>query len=313
MRNVYCLVNGMGKVTEENDNSIVVEFNSVDNIPYTVTYDKEGHLIFESGVKSVQRTLFDEKPKIVIDDAILDDNGKVIQDKDLIMYGEKGQFSWQIGYFDAKNLSVFTKDGYRNPNRIFKIINKNTVFYKINELDFTKQLKEELIDDVDNTKEYKNDAPEFILNESVIEAPKDIIDEEDTPIVDNYIEKEAEKIEEAESEKLDELVLSIDKGMVNSDYYKAIKINESKIKIPAIEKKVTATFEQSLNGAYAYATISFIPEKVYKIVKNDNEHLLKDYINLFDAYIMVKGNQKNLNNSNISYLIRNGELQIEFK
>ena len=324
MRKVFCLINGEGEIVQEDDNKIVVDFGH-DNM---VSYNKDGHLIYdeENGKVSFKRTLFDKEPKIVTDNAMLDDAGKVVEDMDVIIYGSKSKFVWRAGFYDAKNMSIFTTDGKRNKNSLFRNINSDEFILKIDSTKEIDVLREHLNADEESE---SFEEPDTLTEELIDFGPvvqEEPMEDTDTSVVDDNtpveLNKEAEVVEEptkvkesaeAKEEPVEELLMSIKDGSVYSKFRQARTIENNLIALPAADKKVVVNFEKIVDGAELYASISFFPEKVLNIVKNNNEKLLRDYVNLFDSFIKLNGTQKNLSSENVYYYIEDGKFFLEFK
>lgn len=317
MKKVFCLINGEGKIVREDDNKIVVDFGQGN----TAAYNKDGHLIYDekNNKVSFKRTLFDKEPKIVTDNAMLDDAGKVVEDLDVIIYGSKDNFVWRAGFYDSKNMSIFTTDGKRNKNSLFRNINSDEFILKIDSTKEIDALREHL-----NTNEEAEtfEEPNTLVKELTDFGP--VVQEEPTEDTDTSVtadntpvelNKEAEDTKEPTEvkEPVEGLLISIKDGSINTKLKSVKVLAENLVSIPPIDKKVVVNFEKVMNGAELYASISFFPDKVMNVVDNNDEHSLKDYINLFDSSINLNGTQKNLNSENVYYYIENKTLFLEFK
>lgn len=289
MREVFCLIYGEGELIEEKDGKKIVEFKKGDK-KYTMEYNLEGHLI-NQGKVSPNKVLFDKEPKIVLDEALIDDTAKIIQDKDLIVFGNKENFIWEIGFYDAKNNSIFTKEGYRNPSPIFKKIDVNMNLYKI-EHPVLEEKSNKLKDDI-NT-------------EPVEEAST-------VGVQDTILSKEANlENNEAKKAELNEFfTISIKEGEVESHSDEIIKLSSNEIKVPAVENKIKIEVSKQKEGAQLFATITFLADKLFKIIKSKGN--IRDYLNIIDSCIILKGIQKNLSSSNIIYWAEDNKLFIDFK
>ena len=283
MSKVYCLINGEGEIVKKTKNSIVVKFkNGLDS---ESIYSLDGHLIMPNGKKSPTKVLFDTKPKIVTDKALIDDLGNVIEDKDFIVYGKKDSKHWEAGFFDAENLSLFTSEGYRNPQSLFKQIDADMVLFKINN---------------EGIESYKDN----LKDESLKTIQKEVSINNQEP----QIEKTAVKKENEQNELL---VVSITGGTVNCNYPGSISTGDT-VSIPVVDKKVKVDMIKNI-GAEANATITFNASKLFNVISNNDERALRDYIDLFDACVITNKGQKNLNSSDVLYYIQDGKLMVDFK
>ena len=321
MRKVFCLINGEGVVVEETADKIVVEFTNEKGLPFKSYYTKDGRLIFEDGIISKSRVLFDHKPYIVVDNAILDEGGKVIEDKDFIVFGKRGSFVFNAGFFDATNLSLFTKDGNRNPNKpLFKKLSPDIVIYKI-ENPQIEELKKELTDLEEKTKTeiFEKDFLEFKedeIFEPEVENEEQPLDEE--PLLEvkeeEPIEKKAEENDVAEPF----FSITIDNGeflMPRFPWLQLLAPDLMQVKI--VDKKVSVSFSKRIDGADASATISFKPEAVYKVMQRNKPEALKDVIEVFDVFVEVvdkngKKMQKNLDENALTFKLEDQILKVDF-
>ena len=299
MKKVYCILNGEGFVESETDDTIKVVFLKGTDEEFSKYYTKDGYLKLANGEKSAKRMLFEKEPKIIVDNAFMDNSGKIIEDKDFIVYGKTDDFRFNAGFFDAKNMSVFTKSGFRDSTGIFKQINPELFIYKI-ENEFISKVADK-------------------LKEEIIEEPKQEPQnkaELNIPEQKEYIEKEATK--EEENEEFRELVVR--DGRVLKVKGQGIKQEDDKALIfNNYDKKVSVEIEKNVGfGSVAFAVLSFIPSKVYQIIKVGSNNNIKDYINIFDAYLIVSKSgkekeQKNLSSSNVVFEIKDGILLADFK
>ena len=285
MHKVFCLINGEGEIIKKTKDSVTVKFEN--GTESKANYTADGHLILLNGKKSPTKVLFEAKPKIVTDKALIDDLGNIIEDKDFVVYGSRESSSWKAGFFDAKNLSIFTTKGYRNPKAIFKQIDASMVLLKI---------------DNEGAKEYKNNLKEEIA-EFKTEEIQEIVEIENS---------QNEKTPEQEpSEQKGFLEVSIIGGEISCNYSGSQSVGDT-VMIPIVDKKVKVDMVKNL-GIEANAAITFNVDKIAKIINNKDERALKDYINLFDACVVSKKGQKNLNSSDVLYYIQNGKLMVDFK
>ena len=306
---VFCLINGKGKVIKKENGILIVEFEDEKGNTFTSRYTEDGKLIFENGATSHSRVLYEQKPYIVLENAILDESGKVIGDKDFIVFGEKGSLVFKAGFFDAKNLALFTKDGYRNPkNPIFKKLSPELVIYKLSspEIDSLKELLKE--EETTKNTEPVEEIPEMI-EESFLEFNQ--------PVETENLVKEAKENKE-EPKKTDNFVLSIEEGEFLPPRFSWLKaIAPDLMEVEVVDKKTSVSFFKEFDGAIASATISFKPEIVAKLIKANNKAALRDAINVFDAFVEIneKGKkvQKNLDELDILLDIKNGMLSLNFR
>ena len=310
MKQVFCILNGNGEVVEEHGSEITVKFSNKSEL---VKYTKDGYLKFPDGSLSAKRVLFEIEPKIVVDNIIIDDAGKTIEDKDLIIFGKKGSFVFQAGFFDAKNNSLFTKDGFRDANALFKTINPDVFIYKV-ECVSLESLKEKLQD---------KESPKANKEHTI--TPLEKFDEI-TKIAqtdENNISKVQENIKETTEKKEmktedNYITLKVEGGKVLKYKGEGVQIKEGFALISEkIEKKATIEIEKKIEiGTNGFAVLSFIPSQIYKIVKNNSVNDVKNYVNVFDAFLTIKKGaketQKNLTSSNISFDIQNNTLIIDF-
>jgi len=311
MRNVFCILNGTGVVTEEEDGKIIVEFNN-NGEKIIVEYTKEGYMILDNGNLSKKRMLFEQEPKIVTDNSLLDDTGKVIEDKDFIIMGRKGEFEFVGGFFDSKHLSMFTKEGYRNENSIFKQIDPSLKVFKI---------KNDAIDEIKSLlKEDTKKTTAFIKRDELSLITKDIEEQEkeQLAVVENNDKDGIEKIA-SKTESSIEFSVLVDGGNIIKVRGIGIKKEGNKALVNVNrEKNVTVEVEKQIGiDGTASAVLSFIPSAISNIIKTGKENELRRSIKVFDACILMKSEkeqvQKNLSSSNLNYYIKDNSLVINFQ
>jgi len=304
MRNVYCIINGEGKIKEKNGNKIIVEFNH-NGKKIAAEYTIDGHLVLPDGSISKKKVLFEQEPKIVVDNSLIDDTGKVIEDKDFVVIAKKGEFVFEGGFFDAVNLSLFTKDGYRNKNPRFKKIDPNVRIFKL-EHTVLKELKSELKEE---------DIKEHI--QEYIEIVKEPQTEEKSVKQQEPIEKKAEQSTDTNQGR-NKFILEVDGGtVIKVKGRKATKSGNTAVLDSSVEKTVSIEIEKDMgDSSTASALITFVPYTIYNIIKANNERALKDHIQVADACLIIRAGkeaiQKNLSASNLTYSIEDKKLVVNF-
>ena len=286
--NVFCVVNGEGEVIEVKGDVCKVKF---ENNIYLYTLD--GRMILQ-GYPSKMPTLYKQKPKIVTDSALIDDAGKIVSDKDLIVFGKKSDFLFKAGFYDAKNQSVFTKEGFRNPKAIFKSVTSDTFIYKVD-------VKKEIFDDFlaklhDETPQNTQENKENDLEIEIIEPQSPNFDEilvEDNP---NEMEKTAQEEEKIpKKDEKDYFFVELDGGEVtgtNQTGFVKLIDNQAIIqKNKGLKTRIDfKTIPQ--NNKEVFVSVSFVPKVIISMIESGTfmNAKLKDYVEIFDATVIDKSN-----------------------
>jgi len=292
---VFCIVNGEGEVVEVSGEVCKVQFG--DNFHL---YMLDGRMIV-NGFPSKMPTLYKQKPKIVTDSALIDDAGRVVGDKDLIVFGKKGEFLFRAGFYDAKNQSIFTKDGFRNPKAIFKSVTSDTFIYKV-------ELKKEIFDEFlanlhDEMPKNNEKTEENDLEIEIIEPPSPNFDEilvEETP---NEMEKTAQEEEKApkkeekipKKEEKDYFFVELEGGEVTGTSQPSfVKLAESQAiirKNKGLKTRIDFKLEKDTQKEI-FVSVSFTPKVIISMIESGTfmEAKLKDYVEIFDALVVDKSN-----------------------
>jgi len=295
---VHCLLNGKGKIKEvsREEHIVVVEFNNNTVCNYT----DDGKMII-SGNPVANVSLFADEPYIVTNKALFDAERNIINDKDLVIVGKKNSFIFTAGFYDAKNNSLFTKNGERETNSIFNAISNDTFILKID----TESLKIEEIKD--NLKETENTGNYTDKTSVTIPEEYSNLIYDDTsaiPVVESSSPQnnETQNIENVEESNKKEIAKTAEE---NANYSvpltfpgaKIIEIlpsnaiiqtNDDTCKIKDTHKHAKITFEKDIEyGVKTVVSIGGDADHIAKMSLTDTKP--SDYIQVYDAFIIKPG------------------------
>jgi hypothetical protein len=326
---VYCSINDRGVViaVDANKNKITVEFDNEIRFNYTL----DGRMYISETTISKNVSLFKERPYIVTDKALFDVDRNIIDDKDLIIFGDKNNYIFNAGFYDAQNNSLFTKEGCRSNKNIFDVVSNNMFILKINtDSDKINEIRAKLRDEVINdthTRENGLEGDCLAIPDvfDVISSDVKKIEKKDGVITDNVATtKKEQPIEKTATEKKEENILK----SIPVTFEDAEIVETVPEELVLVENKDTffvkgknnrhfkVTFEK--NHGFDVKTVVTIGGDSEIIAKSSYSDIKpSEYINVYDVFVIKPGKEGkeyeyiNISHSSVRFKKVKGNIKIE--